>query len=143
MPKTILVTSSCSEQGNFEVFCDKERIAISGGKGLCLVCFEKDIKETSIKKLFDCNDPSSVSALCSTLEKLKDQNGTYVIMGIKGDNVWKGINSECKRLISCFGSREIERVGEFDSWALVTKVGEKDSLHEYRRKEFVEFSHTL
>ena len=139
--KTITVSAAASEYGNiFRVICDGESIDIAGEKGIGLVVYEKDSKTANIKKIFDCSDPSLRSSLCSTLDKIKD--GSYVIMGTKGDVV-KSLTADIKHSISMLGSLEITRLNDKDSWAMMVKKSSPHSLIEYRKQDLVTFNHTI
>ena len=139
--RTFTVTSASSEYGNtFRVTSDGQTVDVSGERGIGLVVFEKDGKNPTTKKMFDCSDSSDCSSFCSAMEKIKD--GSYVIMGIKGD-VSKNLTSDCKRCITNLGSTEISRLSNKDSWAMMIKKGSPHTLLEYRKQDVVTFNQTF
>ena len=138
--KNISVTSGSSSFGNtFRVTCDGDNIEVPGEKGICVVAFDKDFKNPTLSKLFECTDQASCNAFCSSIDKIKD--GSYLVLGYKGNSL-KNFTSECKKTISTLGSKEINRLEDRESWALITKKG-SNSVLEYRQPNLVNFSYNL
>ena len=142
MKGIISVTSAGHDCGNkFSVTWDGQPIEILGKRGIGLVVFEKDCKVPSVCRLFDTFlDPYNCVNLCKALEKVRD--GSVIVMGVK-DEGSRCLTPELIEIISKLGSCEFKRLGHRESWAMIVKKGQPNTVHETRKKDIVNLNQLI
>lgn len=78
--------------------------------------------------------------LAKLLERTKD--GSYVIMGVKGDGARKLTNGARNTIANMFGSKEILKLEYNESWAMIARKGNIKSIREAREPQAVTLQRT-
>jgi hypothetical protein len=78
--------------------------------------------------------------LVKLLDRTKD--GSYVIMGVKGDGARKLTNEARNAIADMFGSSEIRKLEYNESWAMIARKGNIKSIREAREPQAVTLQRT-